>query len=69
MKSHRLEVLADTIIENSFVVQDSEKVFARINFINNKWYVWFYHTHIQQSFEKLKSALIEINKKYIEFIN
>ena len=64
---NRLGVFVDSYIDNSFIVKNSKEVFARINKINDAWYVWFYKSHTQKQFNKLKEALHEINSIFIKW--
>lgn len=63
--SSRIGVFTDAYIENSFVVSNSDMVFARITKIGTKWVVWFYKLHIQKEFEKLREAVTYVNQKFI----
>lgn len=61
----RLTVLNDSYVENSFILRTSDKVFARVNFINDRWCVWYYTKHIQKTFEKLREALADVNEEFV----
>lgn len=39
-------------------------VFARVNQINGKWYVWFYKNHFQKRFDKLRDALYAVDEGF-----
>ena len=62
----RLEVFNDELIENSFIIATSERVFARINKIGNLWCVWFYTRHYQKNFSKIRDALSVVNDTFIK---
>ncbi len=64
LKDSRLGIFADSYTENSFVIRTAEMVFARINQINGKWYVWFYRSHLQKKFDKFRDALFAVNEKF-----
>lgn len=66
--TRRLGIFADLYSENTFILKNSEEVFARINKIGNKWVVWFYKKHLQKEFEKLKEAIAYVNEEFIGWI-
>ena len=65
--SKRLGVFADLYGENSFVFKSADVVFARANKCGSKWYVWYYKKHLQKDFSKLKEAMSDINKEFVEW--
>ena len=62
---NRLRLYADIYSENSFIGMTSNGTFARINFINGKWVVWYYTKHLQKTFRKIKEALKDMNSEFI----
>lgn len=64
LKNSRLGIFADSYAENSFVLRTAETVIARINQINGKWCVWFYKSHLQKNFEKLRDALAAVDRNF-----
>ena len=66
MKDKRLGVFLDDILEDSFTVATSEKVYARINKIGSLWCVWYYTKHMQKNYSKIKEALSDINERFIK---
>lgn len=68
MRDKRLRVYQD-IFENSFIVQTTEYVFARINKIADKWCVWFYKLHVQIDFKTLREALICTERRFLNEIH
>ena len=63
----RLGVYTDIYAENSFIVKNAVMVFARINKVGDKWHVWYYKSHLQKDFKKLREALSTINNDFIEW--
>lgn len=63
----RLGVFTDIYAENSFIVKNATMVFARINKIGDKWHVWYYKSHLQKDFLKLRDALSVVNKDFINW--
>ena len=66
LDSKRLGVFKDDFNENTLIFATGEKVFARADFVNNTWYVWFYEKHLQKKFCKFKEALLDINNSFLE---
>ena len=65
----RLMVFNDELFEDSFIVSTSERVFARINKINDLWCVWYYTKHLQRNFLKIRDALFDINETFIKEVS
>ena len=63
LKDSRLCIFKD-ISESSFLIGTSETIFARVNKIGCKWYVWYYINHLQSSFYHIKDVLREINQQF-----
>lgn len=63
----RLGIFTDIYAENSFIAKNGSAVFARINKIGDKWYVWYYKLHLQKTFLKLREALASVNKDFINW--
>lgn len=64
----RIGVYPDELMENSFIVENSDLTFARINKIGNLWCVWFYTKHLQRTYSKLRDSLIDINKEFVDYV-
>lgn len=64
---NRLGIFADPYSEDSFILRNSEIVFARINKIGSRWVVWFYTKHLQKTFEKLREAISYTNEQFIDY--
>lgn len=62
----RLRIFND-VLDDSYIIETTELTFARINKIKDKWYVWFYRLHRQESFTKLREALGKINSEFIKY--
>ena len=69
MKDKRLGVFNDELFEDSFIIATSERVFARINKINNLWCVWYYTKHLQRNFSKIREALFDVNETFINEVS
>ena len=67
-QNNRLGIFQDTSVETSFVIRNSELVFARLDNINGKWVAWFYTKHLQKEFGKMKDALAGINDEFISYL-
>lgn len=63
--ANRLGIFNDEFCENAFVIATGEKVFARINFIDGNWCVWFYTKHLQKNFDKLRDALSSVDEEFL----
>lgn len=64
LKDCRLGIFADSYAKNSFVLRTAEIVFARVNQINGKWCVWFYRSHLQKNFDRLRDALTAVDDNF-----
>lgn len=64
-RNFRLGIFCDEFSENTFIFKSEDKVFARADFVNDKWHVWFYTKHIQISYESLREAIVGINRRFL----
>jgi hypothetical protein len=63
----RICVYTDAFAENSFTIKTTEIVFARLNKIGKKWYVWFYPYKFQKEYLKIRDALHGIEQSFIQY--
>lgn len=63
----RLMIFSDPVIEGSFIFKTDKETVARADKSAGKWRIWFYQLHTQRSFGKLREAVSEINRLYINW--
>lgn len=63
----RLYIFNDIFADNGFIVKTKDSVFARVNKVGKAWMVWYYKFHFQKDFPKLREALADVDKRFIDW--